>query len=183
MDEPIFNSVHAALTFAFSYQERQGRPNMLGSMSEKERPRSGRGLTGTDGAAQAGMIRREVEQLKPLQRAVIVAKFSRPVACPHCSSPADSQERKEAIEALAHHTLDVLKGERPNLALRRGLVRSQFGARIKMQDLAKECGVHQNTVTNHAKKVHDRLKELERAALMRLDETLAGIVSDELLPA
>lgn len=179
-EQPIFSSTHAALSFAFGYSERAGRPNMLGVLSSKELPRSGRGLGGIDGAAQSGMIRREIEDLKPLQRAVVICKFSHPSRCPHCHSFMDSNERKEAIEALAQHTLEVLKGERPNLALRRGIVRAQFGERVKFADLARTCGVSQNTVTNHSKKVREALSQLEKAAFARLDEALAPMVGESL---
>jgi len=173
--EPLFASTHAALSFAFGYSERAGRPNLLGILSSREYV-PGHGLNGLDGAAQSGMIRHQVEALKPLQRAVIVCKFSRPTHCPNCHSLVDSSERTESIETLVHHTLDVLKGERPNLALRRGLVRAEYGERIRFVDLARTCGVSQNTVTNHAKKVHQALRSLEKAALARLDEALASMV-------
>lgn len=180
MTDPLFASTHSALAFAFSHSERGGRPNLLGRMSEKLRPRNGRGLAGLDGAAMAGMILRHVnEELSDLQRAVIVGKFSRQTPCRNCGAFHDPQVRIEAIEALAQHTLTKMQLDRPNIALRRGLVRRQLGDKINMRDLAKTCGVHQNTATNHDKKVHEILRGLEREAMRRLDEGLRALVAQE----
>jgi hypothetical protein len=180
MSEPLFNSTHAALAFAFSYSERNGRPNMLGSMSEKLRPRTGRGLVGLDGAAMAGMILRHVlADLSELQSAVIVGKFSRPTPCRSCGSFHDTTDRIEAVERLAQYTLTKMQLDRPNLALRRGLVRRYLGDRVKMRDLAQTCGVHQNTASNHDKKVQEILRGIEREAMRALDEGLRELVAQE----
>lgn len=171
----LFTSTHSALAFAFNYSERQGMPNLLQRLADKDRE-PGKGLTGLDGAGQAGMIKREVSELPTLQRAVIVAKFARPKPCPHCQSLVDASERKEAIEALAQHVQGVLVGDLPNLVLRRQLVRKHFGDRIGMAELAKKCGVHQNTASNHGRKVKRVLAQLEREALQALDECLKSVV-------
>lgn len=174
----LFTSTHSALAFAFNYSDRQGVPNLLQLLADRDRlQQPGRGLVGLDGAGQAGMILREVGHLPALQRAVIICKFSKPKPCAHCGSLVDTSERIQAIEALAQHTLTVLTGERPNLALRRGLVRRHFGDRIAMADLAKRCGVHQNTATNHGRKVSKEMQRLEHMALRELDGQLAGVVS------
>lgn len=175
--DPLFSSTHAALSFAFNYSERQSAPSILGRLSDKPRD-IGKGLSGLDGAAQAGMIRREVLQLDALQRAVVVCKFARPKECAHCRSLVDSNERIEAIEALTQHVQDTLQGDRPHLILRRWLVRKYFGERIGMAELAKKCGVHQNTASNHFRKVKAELDRIERQALRGLDESLKSIVDD-----
>jgi len=174
----LFTSTHSALAFAFNHSERQGVPNLLQRMADRDRE-PGRGLVGLDGAAQAGMILREVFQLPALQRAVIICKFARPKPCGHCGTLVDTSERVQAIEALAQHTLSVLAAERPNLALRRALVRRHFGQKVSMQDLAKQCGVHQNTATNHWRKVQKLLKALEHEALRCLDDVLSSVVATE----
>lgn len=175
MSEALFTSTHSALAFAFNYSERRGVPNLLQRLGDQHRD-AGRGLAGLDGAGQAGMIRREVQQLSLLERAVVIAKFSRPKLCLHCNSLMDSSERAEALEALAQHALTALKDEIPNLPLRRGLVRKHFGDRIGMAELAKKCGVHQNTVTNHRRKIEKLLNQLERQAMSKLDEALVDIL-------
>jgi hypothetical protein len=180
MTEPLFASTHGALAFAFSYSERNGRPNLLGRLSEKIRPRTGRGLVGLDGAAMAGMIQRHVfEDLGELQRAVVIGKFSRPTPCKACGAFHDTTQRIEAIEQLAQFTLTKMQLDRPNLALRRGLVRRNLGDKIRMKELAQTCGVHQNTATNHDKKVHEILRGLEREAMRALDEALRPIVAQD----
>lgn len=172
----LFTSTHSALAFAFNYSERRGVPNLLQRLGDQHRD-EGRGLSGLDGAGQAGMIRREVQQLTVLERSVVIAKFARPKLCLHCNSLVDSSERTEALEALAHYSLTALKGEIPNLALRRGLVRKHFGDRIGMAELAKKCGVHQNTATNHRRKIEKLLGQLEHQAMSKLDEALADILA------
>jgi len=177
--DPLFRSVHSALAFAFGHQGLNGKATILGRLSSKELPGEGRGLSGLDGAAMAGMIQRHVfEDLGELQRSVVIAKFSAPSACPTCGNTHDTSQRVEAIEKLAHHTLAEMVRERPSLALRRALVRRYFGERIHMQDLAKRTGVHQNTATNQARKVHRILQKLEREAMHMLDESLCEIVGE-----
>ncbi len=180
MSDPLFASTYEALAFAFSYSEQSGRPNMLGSMSEKLRPRTGRGLVGLDGAATAGMILRHVrEELSDLQRAVIVGKFSRPTACRSCGTMHDNTERIEAIEVLAQYTLTKMQLDRPNLALRRGLVRRALGDHAKIKYLAQTCGVHQNTASNHDRKVQEIVRAIHGEAIRILDEGLRRLINAE----
>lgn len=82
---PLFESAHGALVFAFNFSGQcYDRPmmNRLASPAVG----SGKGLVGLDGAAQAGMIRAEVQTLGKLAEAIIIARIApRTVPC-HCRS-------------------------------------------------------------------------------------------------
>lgn len=175
-EAPLFPSTHAALAFAFSHHERAGKPNLLGKLSSKTLITEGRGLSGIDGAAQAGMILSEVFQLPEAQRSVIVCKFSRPSPCKCCGAPQDTTAKKESVELLAQLTLSEMQRERPNLNLRRALVRRHYGERRRLEELARSMGVHQNTIITHGKKVSQMLAKLEREAMHHLDGKYSSIV-------
>ena len=76
-DEPLFNSTHVALTFAFEYAGQQSPRTPMTSLMRTENIGSGKGLSGLDGAAQAGFILAEVCRLSDDQHNIIVARYGR----------------------------------------------------------------------------------------------------------
>ena len=74
VSEPLFKGAHQALTYAFNYSSGTlDRPAMV-KMADRT-PRTGRGLAGVDGAAQAGFILRELQALAPLHQRILEARF------------------------------------------------------------------------------------------------------------
>ncbi len=158
---PLFESAHGALVFAFNFSGQcYDRPmmNRLASPAVG----SGKGLVGLDGAAQAGMIRAEVQTLGKLAEAIIIARIApRSVPC-HCRSACcaghkPNKEWTDAISILADHVrTTALAGCTSNGMLRREYVVRHFTRkddRISLEALAEKHDIARNTVSAHAAKV------------------------------
>lgn len=61
--EPMFKSAHAALVFALNYSMQQYDRPLINRIAAGHTKESHKGLSGVDGAAQAGMIRAELARL------------------------------------------------------------------------------------------------------------------------
>lgn len=180
MDQPLFTSTHQALRWAFSYHglsSPKSISDIIARMKDKSRPPSGRGLSGLDGAAQAGMILQEVNRLPEQMRMAVIARFAGTSPCPCCNQPAVSPLRVEAVEHLAEHVRKVASIAGP-LALRRGLVRIHYGDKLKMGDIADQCGVHRNTLSNYKAAIRKTLEPIDKHAMAQMDEALSGMVGD-----
>jgi hypothetical protein len=150
-EEPLFATVHQALTFAHQFSAGTlDRPMML-KMADRARP-SGKGLGGLDGAAQAGLILLKVQELEPLHRDIIAARFlPREGQCHCCHQPVPAQDWLAAVRAISNAALTrgVLSGHLTNRSVRDGLVARYFGQKVHLQQLAARAGVHANTVSHH----------------------------------
>ena len=101
MTEPVFASVESALTFAFRYAGQQSPPTPMRRLGTEANLGSGRGLVGLDGAAQAGLILRELDKLPKPQRWVLTVRFGDVRReCPCCGQPAPSAEWLDAVDGL-----------------------------------------------------------------------------------
>jgi len=160
---PPFDSMHAALMFAFHHSSQTyARPTMNRMASPA--PASGHGLGGLDGAAQAGMIRAEVAALGRLAEAIIIARIA-PHGTPcHCGSPCCSGRRpnREWIDAIAwladHIRRTALNGCTANAVLRHEYVRRHFtrkADRVSIDALASRHGLNRNTISSHTGKVSE----------------------------
>lgn len=132
-DERLFDSSHAALG-------------------------SGKGLIGVDGAAQAGMIRRELSELPELHQAVLTARIApRDVACdcgrPCCATRKGNPEWDAAISWLTDRAMQQLAGGFSHYRVRRSILEKIFGRRVDLQQIADDCGVHRNTVSDQSAKL------------------------------
>ncbi|MCX5545863.1 DNA-binding protein [Paraburkholderia sp. CNPSo 3076] len=152
-EQKLFRTPQDALIFAFNYSmQRVDRP--LADRIASPAARAGKGLSGDDGAAQAGMIRRELEQLSGLERAVLVARFgprSWPCACgrPCCSGYEPNPEYQAAISLLTQSVMSVLAGRLVHYQLRRGLVEKAAGMKVGIKALALKCEVSEKTAEAH----------------------------------
>ncbi|MDH2052866.1 hypothetical protein [Achromobacter marplatensis] len=162
---PLFSSAHAALTFALSYSMQQyDRPFMnkvaSGELTAGMAPDSGKGLSGLDGAGQAGMIRAELARLKPIEQAVLVAHAAPsqiPCACgvACCSGWKTNPEWQDAMSVLtAAAASGALPGCVSNGRLRSSLIQRLFGAKLTLAELAERYDVDDKTASAH----HAKLK-------------------------
>lgn len=162
---PLFASAHAALTFALNYSMQQyDRPLMnrvsSGELTAGMAPDGGKGLSGLDGAAQAGMIRAELARLKPIEQAVLVvhaAPSQLPCECRAvcCSGWKLNREWQDALAVLCEAAAaGALSGCASNGRLRSDLIQRIFGAKVTLALLAERYGVDENTASAH----HARLK-------------------------
>ncbi|WP_143752282.1 hypothetical protein [Burkholderia sp. SRS-W-2-2016] len=187
-----FETTEAALRFALRYASQQHSSSELaGLMHSRTAP--GVGLTGTDGATQAGMVRAEIAKLTPIQQAVIAGRYALPdVPCtcgrPCCCGHTPNREWIEAISCLARETTPLFAGRVTYFRLRQTLIGNALqGVRVTDTDLAAEYGVHRQTVAEHKAKLESTLLgtrlqtgEFERS-YARVDAILrgAGIVGGD----
>ena len=131
VSEPLFKGAHQALTYAFNYSSGTlDRPAMV-KMADRT-PRTGRGLAGVDGAAQAGFILRELQALAPLHQRILEARFlPQTTPCPCCRSSVWDQDWFASVRAVSDLAMacGVLSGHVVHRAVRDGIVARYFVAR------------------------------------------------------
>lgn len=106
-NQSLFSSAHSALVFAFNASAQCYERPMMNKLAAPAFG-TGKGLGKLDGAGQAGMIRREVQQLGRLAEALLIVRFSQPYtpcSCrrPCCSGKKANPEREAAIGYLADY--------------------------------------------------------------------------------
>lgn len=150
MEERLFSSAHAALTFAFNYSAQAVERPMMARMADKGGG-TGKGLGGLDGAGQAGMILSKVATLSRLHQAILRARFGERVAnCPCCGSPADDHDWLAAIRVISDHAVaDALSSHVTSRILRDAIIARYFGKKLLLQDAAKRANVSPATASNH----------------------------------
>lgn len=155
METELFENTEQALVFAYNYT---GQNCIIARLSPEPLPTTGKGLGGLNGAAQAGMIRREVSSAGKLIESLITAKYAPmwlPCNCGHacCSGKIENREWSEAIPYIV---LDVCKN-----ALRgadRGAVvwcvKAYYsGSILPVRHIASMASVSEKTVTRHFPKI------------------------------
>lgn len=162
---PLFSSAHAALIFALHYSMQQyNRPLMnriaSGELTAGMSAGGGPGLSGLDGAGQAGMIRAELARLSPIEQAVLVAHAAPsqiPCACgiACCSGFKTNPEWQDAMSTLTTAAASgALSGCVSNGRLRSALIQRLFGAKVTLTELAERFEVDDKTASAH----HAKLK-------------------------
>ena len=161
MESPLFDSAHGALVFAFNFSTQcYDRPIMNRMADGPEK--SGKGLVGLDGAAQAGFVLAEVKSMGRISEAVIAARIaprSNPCECGAscCSGHKSNKTWVDAIAVLADHMRNTaLAGCVCNGIMRREYVVRHFtkkDQRISLESLAQKYDIDRHTVSAHAAKV------------------------------
>jgi hypothetical protein len=185
-EPPLFENAHQALTYAYEYSNQQfARSVMAVMMSTGMHIPSGKGLSGLDGAGQAGMVKARVRSLGEvkaeqdkarlqgqLEGFVLVARYARrPRECAHCGCMAPTAEWREAIAGLVRHVNGSVEGI-SHLHLRRTLVERYFGTKVDMSETAKQCGVSRVTAAKQYKTVKDQLRRIEERAMKNIEQEL-----------
>ncbi|MGE6498636.1 DNA-binding protein [Cupriavidus metallidurans] len=196
MTDALFSSTHAALRFAFAYStEQYGQTPMSKLM--RGTIGSGKGLIGTDGAAQAGMIRSRIDEaLSGRHVAILVARFAPPRHQCNCRSSCCSGHRTNpewdaAIQHLTDDVASLFAGSLSHRQMRRFLIDRYFGndkdasgKKITLEDVARKCNVHRDTAAAHNAKVTQFLRGTrgingslgeEDKALRQADDALRGV--------
>lgn len=182
-DTPPFHTVKGALAFAFNFSHGSVKKPFLASLAGASRP--GRGLSGLDGAGQAGLIRAAVHELKPAVREqIIIGRFAPrklPCTCRRacCAGYILSFEWAQAVEWLTEHILvAALAGTVSNFRLRRALIVRFFGEELSISRVANDCHVKRDTAAEHNKRVVTYLEEHERTAEIELKGRLeaSGVI-------
>lgn len=175
-DDPLFRSVQGALKFALNYQH--GTLKKSGLAKLVSTTPGGRGLGGLDGAAQAGLIRAQLERLASMRRHLLTAKYgtmSLPCACRAscCRGWRESPDWAEAVNQLTQYALEAgLTGTISHYRLRRSLVTRYFGAGESFVVMAQRCGIDRHTASLYNKRVVERFRDEERKGLYELEGML-----------
>lgn len=169
-DEALFKSTHDALVFAFQYAGQQSpKTPAMAYRNPGDAPiGKGKGLSGLDGAAQAGMILAEVDRLPDDQHNVIVARYDRAThECKCCGSEVFSEEREAAIDALSH----CVELEGVHRKVRIMIVRKiMCGGKLNYENLARQYSLAERSLYRQAAAVRLKYRKIENAALIALDD-------------
>jgi hypothetical protein len=169
-----FLSTHAALKFAFNFTG--GLPptphaRLIGGRSNLA------GLTGFDGAGQAGMVLAELHECGPGVEHVITARYAPRMESCDCGAGCcrgwrDTLAWGIAVMWLTQQAMSHLSGRVSNYRLREAIVRRYFGERETMSGIASYALAHRDTVSDQNTILCAWLRVEEAAALLRIDERL-----------
>lgn len=177
IDEPLFNSTHAALTFAFTYAAQQSPKTPLTYMfqsnpGEDDIPRGiiqSKGLSGLDAAAQAGMILAEVCRLPDDQHNIIVARYYRAQhECRGCGQHAPRDEWRAAIDALSHCV--ELEGVHRKVRLIMA-EKAICGGKMDVETLCRRYSMSKSTTYRQLSEIKVKFRKMERIAMINLDNS------------
>jgi hypothetical protein len=191
--QPLFKTTHDALTFAFAYSGQQYDRSAMARAMVGATP-AGKGLSGVDGAGQAGMIRRKVASLGPVWEAILQVRYApRMQPCCACGKDRLSDAFTGGVRVIQEAAVGAaLSGQLSNRALRTAIVARAFGLEESLVQVAEECGVARNTASKHngliiawlrGKKAHAGKPAVpgeEERAFAAIDELLCvgGIVGE-----
>ena len=168
-DDPLFKSTHDALVFAFQYAGQQSpKTPAMAYRNPGDAPiGKGKGLSGLDGAAQAGMILAEVDRLPDDQHNVIVARYGHVLhECPCCEQDAPSDEWRLAIDALSRCV--ELEGVHRKVRLMM-VERAICGGRLDIDMLCRRYSLGRTTTYGQLSAIKTKLRKIEKIALSNLD--------------
>lgn len=172
--QPLFRTAHDAVRWALS-DDRVA----LQQVSTYRAPGSGRGLSGFDGAAQAGMILSHIRELRsPLNHLIVAqaASVKLPCTCGRdcCSGWTTNRRWADAVEAVAvWWESEHQECSRPRLL--RGCLRRFFGENVGMDTLARRAGLHRATVSEFNGHAVGPIKPLKEAAWRELEDRLGAV--------
>jgi hypothetical protein len=164
----LFRSCESALAFAFSEQYIDLPQSPVSRMACTP-SRTGNGLGGIDGYAQAGMIVASMGELSEVQIDILTARFSPAVGICNCGSACCRGFRHNlrwltAVARISNFVGGEVPSTLPYRRLREGIVRKHFGDKVRLGEVADVCGVHRNTASNHASRILGILKSQEKQA-------------------
>jgi len=180
-EDKLFGSAHAAMLFAFGFK---GQPalSVMNRMGQEPSGMPGKGLSGLDGAAQAGMIRCKLHTLGMLHEAILIADIaprSQTCSCRSscCSGYTRNQEWSDAINWLCDNVrVNALDGHRTTHPVRRACVEVFFGAKIPVTKIASDLDLSESTAGTLIKKVRRYLSAEQDRARIEADNVLDYLV-------
>jgi hypothetical protein len=158
--EPLFRHANAALYFAFRQRVDYAQSTFFRTLEERL---YGHGLSGLDAAAQAGMIRAEVDMLNRAERNIIITRFA-----------SDPKEWIAARLEILDVVIATLGTGMHSRRLIDALVQKHFGKSLTLVFIAFKFGVHRNTVAPKWRSVRAMLWKLEDRAMLEITDALAA---------
>ncbi|MEX3628437.1 MAG: DNA-binding protein [Burkholderia sp.] len=183
-EESLFSSAHSALVFAFNFSGQCYDRPMMNRLAQPA-VGNGKGLSGLDGAAQAGMIRAKLRTLGRLHENILIARTAPKTIPCDCGSPCCAGHRTnlewfDAAGYLTEHAKGALAGCFAHYRLRSAIIQKYFGVKISMVEIADDCEVSRTTANDHNAKVVKLLKAEESKAWAAIEDKFqaAGIVGE-----
>lgn len=169
------------MTFAYNFL---GAPalSVMNRMGQEPSGMPGKGLSGLDGAAQAGIIRHKVSTLGMLHEAILIADIaprSEPCPCRSacCVGYTSAQEWLDAVNWLADNVrVEALDGHRTDHNMRRAAVQIFFGMKLKATKIAHEFDKDRSNVGVILGKVKAYLKREHSKAHIAAHDVLDYLV-------
>lgn len=168
MSEAIFTSGFEACRFAYAFNTQQYPMSVMAKIMQCVGIGSGRGLSGLDGAAIAGTVKRHVESA-PMPAPLIIA----------CRHELDHAKSIEYAAMLVDFVLPAMGTGGHNRRMVRDLICRYFrikvsGSDVQLNSLCHKYGMDlsEATITRRWQAVYRRLRELESGAQCRIDDDL-----------
>jgi len=179
MSDQIFASSHNALLFAFNFSHQAYEPPLMNRLAWGPTEGISKGLSGTDGAGQAGMILDLLRKLTYAQQFVLIVKFAPstwPCQCRSqcCQGFKRNMDWEEAVNQLGLIAVtEVLTGSISNRQLRNAMIKKSFGFDgMPISDIAKRCGVSERTAAGQ----HAQIRRWLRGERSRKEVAEPGLI-------
>ncbi|RQM44735.1 hypothetical protein EHZ19_26905 [Paraburkholderia bannensis] len=178
--EGIFRSAEEAITFACNYSSQQYAMSPMAKLLQGPARGSGRGLTGLDGAGQAGMVFAELQRIDYWQLAALVTrKLPRSERCDCrrtcCSGWKLNPLFEESVNQLADYVALTLTPVPPVKEFRVAVIMKYFGEKANPLDVAQRLEIKKNAAERHITAIRKCIKDLEKDGLTVFSERLDEI--------
>lgn len=179
--EGIFKSAAEAVQFALRHSASQFPQSQMGKILQQPGIGQGRGLVGLDGAAQAGMVLAELQNIpSPSQLAVVYATSVPKIAVCHCGQACCrgwtwTPEFSQATAMIGRIVAENVKAA-PNLTKYLvGVVRKHFGGSVDLALEAELLGIAPKAALAHATRARKYLGPVEDSAWQWLSNRLTDV--------
>lgn len=153
--EPLFETAHHALLFAFNFSDQQYERPLMNRLADDPVGHVSKGLSGMDGAAQAGMIFGRMKLLPELSQHIIFAQYAPPTircdcgrSC--CTGRKPNELWEYAINEISRASITgATVGVLSYRILRDAIVRKMFGVKVDIVAAAERCGLSERSAYDH----------------------------------
>lgn len=170
-EQPLFESAHDALLFAFNYAGQQSPRTPLTGLIQRGALGSGKGLHGVEGAAQAGIILAHYATLQKPHQHILRVRFGRnEQPCPHCQIIGPCAEWVEAVDALSRAPeLDGVHRAARHLMVEKAVCGIKG---ISVSAIASNFKLVERTLQKQMQTFRRRMEKLEAEAMNEVDNLL-----------
>ncbi|WP_175796574.1 hypothetical protein [Burkholderia anthina] len=161
----IFRNAREAIVFALNFSGAQYSTSSLGNLAQAGAIGSGRGLSGLEGAAQAGMVKRRLAELDAHLLAALIARCSPlKVKDPSGEAFTDGEAWAQAVSEMATYLGSLRDFDSASDVVMRCAVRKYFGEKQTIQEIADKARMHRVTANNQHTTIKRALEGIEAEA-------------------
>lgn len=179
MSDSIFQNSHSAMLFAFNFSHQMYEPPLMNRLAWTPLRGISKGISGMDGAAQAGMIIKELQKLTIAQQYVVIIKYAPPVWPCQCRSRCCSgfmrnTDWEEAVSQLGMIAAsEAIPGVLSQRQLRNAMIKKSFGhLDSSIAEIGKACGVSERTAAG----IHAQIRKWLRGERNPKDASEFGLI-------